>query len=213
MSDIFDAPAAHADIDTDGNFAVLGDDINIIEKDPTLTKVVIGAGWDTNAFDSQVMDLDVSVFLLNKDGMTRTDEDFVFYNMRETPDKAVRHHGDSRSGAGDGDDETITVDLQGISFEIMQVMIVLSIYKGYEREQDMSMVRNGYIRIVNADNDMEIVRFKLAHDYLEGHTETGMMVAALNREGPKWHFKPLAEFAPDGLGEIATKYGCIIKEQ
>jgi len=208
--DIFDTRFENKDVEVD-NFVSLGDEVNINAKDGTLKRIMIGAGWDANAFNADVVDLDISVFMLDKNNMTRVDEDFVFYNQREAINGGIRHHGDSRTGAGDGDDETISVYLESVPFDVMHLMIVLSVYKGYEKEQSISMVRNTYVRIVNEENGYEIVRYKMDDDMKE-RSETGVIAAALNREGPKWHFKPVAEFYPGGLGEIAKKYGLIIKE-
>jgi tellurium resistance protein TerD len=76
----------------------------------------------------------------------------------------------------------------------------------------MGMVRNAYIRLVNGSNDAELVRYEMTSD-LEDKMETGAIVGSLNREGPKWHFTPLAEFADNGLKEIAEKHGMIIVQQ
>jgi len=212
MVDILDTQFEGSKLDLEGNFITLEDEVNINEKDPTLKRVLIGAGWDSNAFNADVVDMDLSVFLLDKNGMTRMDEDFVFYNQPEVLDGGVKHHGDSRSGAGDGDDEVISVFLEAVPFDVLQIMIVLSVYKGYEKEQDVSMVSNAYVRVVNEESHDEILRYKMDVD-LEGHQEIAVIAAALNREGPKWHFKPLMEFYPAGLPEIATKYGIVVKEQ
>lgn len=212
MVDIFDTRFEGKDIELEGSFADLGDDINIIEKDPTLKKVLIGSGWDVNAFNAATLDMDLSLFLLDKNGKTRVDEDFVFYNEREVLDGGIKHHGDSRTGAGDGDDECISVDFEKLPFDIMQVMIVLSVYKGYEREQDMGMIRNAYVRIVNEDTGIEILRFNL-DEHLKDHAEKAVLAVTLNREGPKWHFKPLMEFVKGGLSEVATQYGCVINQE
>lgn len=211
MVDIFDTQLDEKDIEVGDNFVSVGDEMNINEKDPTLRRIVIGAGWDVNAFNSDVADFDVSLFMLDKNGMTRVDEDFVFYNQREAVNGGIRHHGDSRTGAGDGDDETISVFLEAVPFDIIQLMVVFSVYKGYEKEQNVSMARNAYIRIVNEENGIEIVRYKMDAD-IENRTESAVLAAVINREGPKWHFKPLAEFYADGLPEIATKYGIVVKE-
>lgn len=212
MVDIFDTRFEGKDVELEGSFAELGDDINIIEKDPTLKKIVIGAGWDVNAFNAATLDMDLSIFMVNKDLMTREDEDFVFYNQKETLEGGVKHLGDSRTGAGDGDDECISVDLQSLPFEIMHLMVVLSIYKGFEKEQNIGMVKNAYIRVVNEETGIEIVRFKL-DEHLKDKEDIAVIAVALNREGPKWHFKPLMEHYPEGLSEIATKYGCVINQQ
>lgn len=211
MVDIFDpAYDESVEIEIEDNRIEKGDDINLKEKDPTLTHITVGVGWTVNSFDTDELDVDVSCFLLNNDDKTRVDNDFVFYNNMEASDGAVVHNGDSRTGAGEGDDETISIDLNGLPFDIGKVMFVFSIYKGEEREQTMSSVRNGYLRVINTSNNHEILRYDL-HDEVQGHQETGMYVGALTREGPKWHFKAIGEFAQGGLSEIATGYDIIVQ--
>ncbi|MCF8495435.1 MAG: TerD family protein [Alphaproteobacteria bacterium] len=210
--DFFDTRHSGKALELGNNTAYRGDDINLLEKDPTLKKIIIAAGWDVNVFDSDAPDLDLSLILIGKDGKTRMDEDFVFYNNPQGSGGAVKHHGDSRTGAGDGDDETISLEFSGIPFDVMQILIVLSIYKGDEKRQDMGMVRNSFVRIVNADNDHELTRYLLDED-LKGHPETAMIVGSLDRFGPKWHFRPLGEMVEGGLREVAMRYGLIIANQ
>ena len=108
--------------------------------------------------------------------------------------------------------EQIYVALKAVPFDILRVLITVTIYKGYEKEQNLDMVRNAYVRIVNDDSKTELCRYEL-DDILDGKNETGIVVGALNREGPKWHFKPEAEFIPGGLGELARRYGMIINQE
>lgn len=209
MVDIFEQEYDDAEIEIKKNLIVKGEEINLMQKDPTMQRLVVGAGWELNAFDTDPLDLDISCFMLNREGKTRVNEDFVFYNNFEGSDKAVIHNGDNRTGAGDGDDETITVDLNAIHFDIVELMFVLSIYKGEEKGQSLSKVRNGYIRIVNLDNSMEIIRYELDDD-VAGHSETTMLVAKLTREGPKWHFTAIGECVDGGLQKVATDYDIIV---
>jgi tellurium resistance protein TerD len=212
MSDIFDTRYEGKEIELNDNLCRVGDDINITAKDPTLKSLLVGAGWDVNAFDADIPDLDVSIFLLDKNGQTRVDEDFVFYNRPQTLEGALKHNGDSRTGAGDGDDESISINLHGIPFDIVKIVFSLSIYKGEEKSQGLGMVRNGYLRLVNAENNHELMRYILDPD-LAGRNETAMIVASLNREGPKWHFTPVAELVEGGLAAVATRYGLVITRQ
>lgn len=212
MSDFFDTQFEGKQVELDDGQVSLGDEVNLSIKDPGLRKILIGAGWNINAFDSDVLDLDMSVFLLDKTGKTRVDEDFIFYNFSEAPDGGVKHLGDSRTGAGDGDDEAILVDTHLLSFEIMTVLIVVSIYKGYEKRQNLGMVRDAYIRIVNPETKHELCRYSL-DKILADRTETGIVVGLLNREGPKWHFCPKADFIEGGLGQAARSYGLIINQE
>lgn len=212
VDDILDTRFEGKDVELRDNQVSLGDDLNLTQTDPTLRRVLIGAGWDLNAFNADVLDLDLSVFLLNKDNLTRVDDDFIFYNQRETLEGGVQHKGDSRTGAGDGDDESIFVDLQAVPFDILSIAITLTIYKGFEKEQNLAMLRNAYVRIVNADTHHEICRYVL-DKVLEDRSETGVIVAYLNREGPKWHFKPEDDFVAGGLSAFGKRYGLIINQE
>ncbi len=210
--DIFDTRFKEKKIELDDNRAKIGDDINLTAKDPTIKRVLIGAGWDLNAFDADALDLDLSVIMINKENTTGADDDFIFYNNMDAYESAIKHNGDSRTGAGDGDDESITIDLQGVPFDVVKFLFVISIYKGEEKAQNMEMVRNAYIRVVNAENGHEFIRYELDDD-LKDKTETAMIAASLNREGPKWHFTPLGEFVEGGLGAVAGRYGLVIAQQ
>ena len=190
----------------------VGDNLDLLSTDPTLHKIAIGAGWDMSNFNADNMDLDLSLIMLDRNDMTRTNEDFTFYNNTEAFEGAVKHHGDSRTGAGDGDDEFISVDLRAISFDIVKILIIVTIYKGFEKRQNLDMVKNAYVRIVNEDNNYEICRVKL-DETIKDKEDTGIIAAVLEREGPKWNFIPLDETIPGGLAEIARKHGMIINQE
>ncbi len=209
MPDIFDTEFEGKDIEIEDNRIEKGADINLTAKDPTLQRLHIGFGWDINSFDADTLDMDVSAFLLDKEGQTRADEDFVFYNNMEACEGGIRHDGDSRTGAGEGDDESIAIDLHSIPFDIVRVLFIISIYQGNFKEQNIGMVRNSYIRVINADTTHEILRYELKEE-LEGKKDIGLIVGALDREGPKWHFKSLGEPVAGGLVEAAERYGIIV---
>lgn len=212
MSDIFDTRFENGDVEVEDSLIKAGEEINLMQKDPALKSVKVAMGWEPNAFDGVAIDLDVSAFLLNRDHKTRVDEDFVFYNNMEGSEGAVRHRGDSRHGAGAGDDEVIEIDLQGVPFDVMHIAFVLSVYKGAEREQTLSHVRGAYIRVVNAETGHQILRFQL-NELTAERSETAMIVGFLNREGPKWHFTADTRFEDGGLTEIAIHYGLDIIKQ
>lgn len=191
------------------NLIKKGDYFDIRRKIPELKEVIIGAGWDIKMFEENPVDVDLSCFLLNKDDQTREDEDFVFYNNEKACVGAVRHMGDSRNGAGDGDDETLIIDLNSLPFDVMKITFVLSIYDAAERSHDFGQVRNMFLRFVNAYDDNEIFRYRLSEEEFAG--KTGIKVGELIREGPKWFFNTVGEPIPGGLASIATKYGLIIQ--
>lgn len=186
-----------------------GDEINLTQKDPTIREIMIGVGWDLKAFDSNPLDLDASLFLLDKNDKTRVDEDFVFYNNVQGSDGAVKHLGDSRTGAGDGDDEQMMVDLSKLPFDIMKVAFSLSIYDMDLQGHDFSMVKNVYFRIVNKNTDHEIFRYELDEELTGGE---GLLIGELERNGTEWSFRAIGETVEKGLGQIAGNYGMIISE-
>lgn len=200
--------AAAAPFMNDENIVHRGDYINIREKVPQLQQITVGIGWDQKMFEENPLDVDFSCFLLNKVEQTRDDQDFVFYNNEKACDGAVRHAGDSRTGAGDGDDESISLDLNGIPFDVLKVVFSITIYDAAEREQNFEQVRNLYLRIFDAKEGQEILRFPLNEEDFK--RDTGIKVGELIREGPAWYFSALGESIPGGLGAIATKYGIII---
>lgn len=210
--DMFDTRFEGKEVEIDDGFVNVGDDVNIFEKDPSIHRILFGMGWDLNAFDGDAVDLDMSLFLLDRNEQTRVDEDFIFYNNMMALDGAIKHHGDSRTGAGEGDDECISIDLHGVPFDVIRIAVFLSIYQGLEKDQSMGMVRNTYFRIVNEENAHEILRFDM-NEAMKEKEETGMIVGYLDREGPKWHFKPTAELVHDGLPTYAKDKGLIIIDQ
>lgn len=212
MTDILDTRFEGKDIELPQNFVKRGDDINITAKDPAMRKIHIGAGWDMNAFEADALDVDLSLFMLGKDDITRLDGDFVYFNNKEAFDGGVTHNFDSRTGAGDGDDESISLNLESVPFDIMRLVFVISIYKGEEKSQSLSMLRNSFIRLANAESGFEILRYVLDQD-LEDSQETAIIAATLDREGPKWHFRPVGEIAEGGLRALAEKYGLIVAQQ
>lgn len=186
-----------------------GDEVNLTHKDPTIKEIMIGVGWDLKAFDSNPLDLDASLFLLDRNEKTRIDEDFVFYNNPTGCDGAIKHTGDSRTGAGDGDDEIILIDLSSLPFDVMKVCFVLSVYDMEYMDHNFSMVKNVYFRVVNQNTDHEVFRYELDEE-LTGNE--GLIIGELERVGTDWIFKAVGETVKGGLGKIADSYGIIVAE-
>ena len=210
--DIFDTRFEGKEMELDDNRVIEGEDVNLLAKDPTLRSINLAMGWVINTFDVDTVDLDVSLFLLNKKQETRVDDDFIFYNQPEALNGQIKHGGDSRTGAGEGDDERIFMNLNAIPFEVIQIPVVLSIYKGYEKEQSLQSIRSCYLRIMNAETDLELLRFEL-NDLFKEREETAAIIGWINREGPKWHFKAELEYIAGGLSEIARRYGILVNQE
>ncbi|MCB9990362.1 MAG: TerD family protein [Rhodospirillales bacterium] len=188
-----------------------GEYIDLVEKVPTLKRIVIGAGWDQLSPEADLVDVDLSLFLCDKTDKTRIDEDFIFYNNPKACDGAVRHLSDSRTGAGAGDDEEVFLDLNGVPFDVIKIVCVLSIYDPEIKGHNFNMVKNIYMRIVNKDDGEEVFRYAPPEDKLKG-ASTAVVLGTLIREGPRWIYEAAAEVTGAGLAKVATDYGLIIKE-
>ena len=183
---------------------------NLTRLDPTLRKLMIGIGWDVIGFDNDAPDLDVSIFLTDKTEKTRMDEDFIFYNNLRTPDGAVEHMGDNRTGAGEGDDENIRINLDIIPYEVFRIFFVVSIYEADLKKQSFTAVRNTFLRIINEETGIELMRFNLDQEFVDAPKATAVNVGFLERSGPNWFFEGLGAMTEGGLKEIATQYGIIV---
>ena len=166
-----------------------GGNVNLSKEAPSLKKMVIGLGWDPRATDGAAFDLDGSAFMLKADGKVRSDTDFIYYNNLKSTDGSVAHAGDNTSGAGEGDDEKILVDLSAIPPEVDKVTIGVTIHEAESRKQNFGMIGKAYIRCLDANGDKEIARYDLSED---GSTETAMIFGEIYRSGAEWKFKAVS---------------------
>ena len=181
-----------------------GGNLSLSKTDPTLVRILIGLGWDERATDGASFDLDASAFLLTVSGKVRGDHDFIFYNQLKSQDGSVEHTGDNRSGQGDGDDESLVVDLSKVSPEIEKVAVTVTIHDAQSRGQNFGQIANAFIRVVNQDSGIEIVRFDLAEDY---STETAMVFGEVYRHNGEWKFRAVGQGYAGGLAAMCQQYG------
>ena len=181
-----------------------GGNLSLTKTDPNLVRILVGLGWDERSTDGASFDLDASAFLLGASGKVRGDHVFIFYNQLRSADGAIEHTGDNRSGQGDGDDESLLVNLSQISPEIEKVAITVTIHDAATRNQNFGQIANAFIRIVNQDNGIEIVRFDLAEDY---STETAMVFGELYRHNGEWKFRAVGQGYAGGLAAMCQQYG------
>lgn len=194
---------------TGGREVAKGETVHLSELDHTLKTMHIGVGWDIPGVDSNGIDVDVSLFLLDKNDQTREDSDFIFYNNLTTCEGAVTHKGDNRTGIGEGDDEVILVTLSGLPFDVLKMVFVISIYDAEMRDQSVTLLRNCFIRIVNAESDRELLRFPIGEEFTQTDSYA-IVMAELMREGPVWMFVAKGEPITGNLGKIATQYGIMV---
>ena len=180
-----------------------GGNLSLSKTDPTLVRILIGLGWDERATDGASFDLDASAFLLTASGKVRGDHDFIFYNQLKSQDGSVEHTGDNRSGQGDGDDESLLVDLSKVSPEVEKIAITVTIHDAQSRGQNFGQIANAFIRVVNQDSGIEIVRFDLADDY---STETAMVFGDVYRHNGEWKFRAVGQVYAGGLAAMCQQY-------
>lgn len=181
-----------------------GGNLSLSKTNPGLTRLLIGLGWDERATSGAEFDLDASIFLLNNMGKVRGDHDFVFYNQLKSDNGAVEHTGDNRSGAGDGDDEVIKVNLSQVPADIENIAVTVTIHDAQNRNQNFGQVSNAFIRVVNEDTGEEVVRFDLAEDY---SIETAMVFGEVYKHNGEWKFRAVGQGYAGGLAAMCQQYG------
>jgi len=183
-----------------------GSNVSLTKEAPGLTAVSIGLGWDarTTTTTGTDFDLDASAIMVDSSGQVLSDGHFIFFNNKTSPDGSVEHAGDNLTGEGDGDDETIKVNLAKVPTEVDRIVFPVSVYDGAARSQGFGQVRNAFIRVINDAGGAEITRYDLSED---ASTETAMLFGELYRNGPEWKFRAVGQGYASGLAGIAKDYG------
>lgn len=182
-----------------------GQKVDLTKTNPGLTKIIIGLGWDVNKYDGgKDFDLDSSVFMLNSDGKVTNEKNFVFFNNPKSPDGSVTHTGDNRTGAGDGDDEQIKVDLALVSGDVSKITFSITIHEAQERNQNFGQVSNAYVRVINEASGDELIRYDLGEDF---SIETAIVVGELYRNNAEWKFNAIGSGYQNGLAGLCKDFG------
>ncbi|GAA2771947.1 TerD family protein [Streptomyces showdoensis] len=181
-----------------------GGNVSLSKEAPGLTAVVVGLGWDVRTTTGAAYDLDASALLLGDTGKVVSDRHFVFYNNLTSPDGSVEHTGDNLTGEGDGDDESVKVNLAAVPGEVARIVFPVSIHDADNRGQSFGQVRNAFIRVVNQADGVELARYDLSED---AATETAMIFGELYRHGGDWKFRAVGQGYASGLAGIAADFG------
>lgn len=182
-----------------------GQKVSLTKGNPGLSRVVVGLGWDVNQFDTGgAFDLDTAAFLLTDSGKVSRSEDFVFFGNLTHPSGAVQHMGDNLTGAGDGDDEQIKLNLQQIPDHITKIAFTVTIYEADIRHQNFGQVNNAFIRIYNAENGEELLRYDLGEDF---SIETAAVFGELYKNNGEWKFNAIGSGYQGGLAALCANYG------
>jgi tellurium resistance protein TerD len=183
-----------------------GQRVSLEKVAPGLSEVFVGLGWDVKATDTGCdFDLDSSVFLLNANGKLISEAHFIFYNNLTSPDadKSVQHMGDNLTGAGEGDDEVIKIDLKKVPSEIQTIVVTVTIHEAEARRQNFGQVQNAFIRVINSQTNQEVIRYDLVEDY---STETAMIMAELYLKDNEWRINAIGSGYQGGLQALFDRY-------
>ena len=182
-----------------------GQKVNLTKGNPGLKKVVVGLGWDVNQFDTGgEFDLDAAAFLLADTGKITKSEDFVFYGNLKHPSGSVEHMGDNRTGAGEGDDEQIRIDLSREPEHLTKIAFTATIYEPEQRRQNFGQVNNAFIRIYNEETGEELLRYDLGEDF---SIETAVVFGELYKNNGEWKFNAIGSGYQGGLAALCANFG------
>ncbi|MBO5341711.1 MAG: TerD family protein [Lachnospiraceae bacterium] len=182
-----------------------GQKVSLTKGNPGLNNVVVGIGWDVNAFDTGGdFDLDSAAFLLGDNGKVTAQTDFVFFGNLNHPSGAVQHLGDNKTGVGDGDDEQIKLDLSKIPANVTKIAFTVTIYEAEARRQNFGQVSNAFVRIYNEANGEELLRYDLGEDF---SIETAVVFGELYKNGDEWKFNAIGSGYQGGLAALCGNYG------
>ncbi|MFC4804107.1 TerD family protein [Filifactor villosus] len=187
-----------------------GQKVSLSKENAGLSKVVVGLGWDEveqkrGFFSAKpaAIDCDASAILL-QGGKLCDKKDLVYFGNLQHPTGTVKHMGDNLTGAGEGDDEQIIVDLASIPAQYDRVVIVANIYQAVQRNQHFGLIRNAFIRLVDERTDTEMCRYNLTDDY---SGMSAIIFGEIYRHNGEWKFNAMGQGTTDpGLGELANRY-------
>ena len=187
-----------------------GQKVSLSKEHAGLSKIVVGLGWDEverkrGFFAPKPQDIDCDAFaLLLQNGKLADKNDIVYFGNLTHYTNSVKHMGDNLTGAGDGDDEQIVIDLNAVPEKYDRIVIAVNIYQAYQRKQHFGMIKNAFIRLVDARNGQEMCIYNLTEDYSD---QTAMLFGEVYRYNGEWKFNAVGQGTAEGsIGEFAQRY-------
>ena len=188
-----------------------GQKVSLSKENAGLAQVIAGLGWDEVkrarkglfAPKPQPIDCDASALLL-RNGKLVDKADIIYFGNLRHKSGTVQHMGDNLTGAGDGDDEQIVIDLANLPAEYDRIVLVVNIYQAVQRQQHFGLIENAFIRIVDAKTNQEMCKYNLTEDY---SGMTAMIFGEIYRHNGEWKFNAIGQGTNDpGLGELVNRY-------
>lgn len=176
--------------------------LDLTKQDKVYSKINVGGGWDV-VINGPSADLDLSAFLLDRNGrITDTSRQVVFFNqMRQN---GIFLNGDNRTGAGEGDDEVMKIDLSQVPSNISKIVACVNIFEAQSKGQTFGLIDNAKVRLVDEDTNQELASFSLKDDY---STDTAIVFAELVRDDNNhWYFHAIGDGKQGDLQTIALMF-------
>ena len=181
-----------------------GGNVSLEKAAPGMIQMIVGLGWDTRSTDGEDFDLDASVFLLGANGKVIDDKSFIFYNNLKSVCGSIENTGDNLTGEGEGDDESIKINLTAVPASVNKIAISVTIHDAESRGQNFGQVSNAFVRVVDEANGEEVIRYDLSEDY---SIETAMNFSEIYRHNGEWKFKAIGQGFAGGLEPMAKEFG------
>ena len=189
-----------------------GQKVDLTKENAGLKRLIVGLGWDeaekkVGFFGRKKeadIDCDASALVCGAGVKLLDKDDIVYFGNLKHRTGAITHLGDNLTGEGEGDDEQLIVELNAIPESYEKIIFVVNIYKAFERNQHFGMIKNAFIRIVDADTKQELCKYNLSENY---NNMTAMIFGEVYRYKGEWKFNAIGQPTQDkGLGELAARF-------
>lgn len=184
---------------------VKGENTVLASADKPMGTIVVGLGWDPRKQEGTKFDLDANALMLGEDGKVINNEGIIYFGQKESACKSITHKGDNLTGEGEGDDETIEMNLNTIPENVKEVLIHVVIHQAAERGQNFGQVDNAFVRVFDKEDEANTeIRYDLAEDF---SAQTVVNFARIYRHNGGWKMKAIGEGQVATLRSMAETYG------
>ncbi len=181
-----------------------GERVSLTKDNPGLSVLRVELSWDAKKSGGGAdFDLDASAFLLNSNGKLAKDDNLVYFRNKVSPCASVKSSGDNLTGAGDGPDETLFVDLTKVPADVESIDFIINIYDAVARKQNFGQVPKAAIKIVEDGTNKVLANYDLEENF---SAETSLHPATIYRKDGGWSFKAVGAGYQRDLGGYLSNY-------
>lgn len=192
-----------------------GGNINLAKEAAGITVFRMGLAWDANATGGTDFDLDAAAIPLKADGKAVDGDAICFYGQLNWKN-AIKHSGDERTGAAEGDDETITIDTAKMPAEVAKVIVLVNIHDAKNRQQNFGQVKNSKVTLYKGESGTSEADILAKYDLEEDASMSRCLIfCELYKKDGEWKFKALNESKGSDViyRDILRSYGLTVDNQ